>query len=487
MVDIGIAAIVLFLLLRFFNSRRGLAYIGLMLGSLVVLIISAQINLPALHLIAQAAIVVLLIGLPLFFEEKWLSMFAKKDVSYQAEPNFMHPIVIGLISIIAAFLLAALNNSPTVKTAELPQGVAVSAANLKEGLSANFGSQKRISVIVRAPRQTWEKLKSEDFAASINAEQLAEGTYDVTVAVTSTNPEAKIIRVKPSHVTVTIEPVIRKTVPIVARYTGKAANELVPGDPIIDPEKAEVTGPKSIVDDISQATLQINIDNQSAPISQKYQLVALSSSGSRIEDVTFGPAEAVVKLSFVKAGKVKNVPIKVKVDGQPSSGFWVESVSTDPAIIPVTGEIDTLEKMTFIETETVSLSGLNDDKQQSVNLKFPSGITSSDGTSKVTVSLKVSPASTTKSITPTYVYLGLDPSLKVTSITPTSINAIVSGDSSLLSGLSSNDVKLNINLSAYKSAGAYAITIKNDSFELKTGVSLVSFLPSAINVTLDNK
>ena len=486
--DLLLVAGAVFFILRFANTKRGIAYLGALIGSFALLVFSANVRLPAFHVLSQVLIVVLLIGLPIFFEEKWLGLFTKKELTVTPEePAYLHPIVMGILALVTSLILVGLHIGPGIKTAELPQGVAVSAASVKEGMSANFGSQKRVSVIIRAPRSTWATLKDSDFTATVDVKGLDEGTHDVPLLLASKREDVQIVRSKPSRVTVTLEPVIRKTVGVVARFSGKAGNDLVPDDPIFNPDKTEITGPRSIVEDIGQAIVQVKLDGQTQAINQKYRLVALNSSGQAIEDVTFAPAEVETKIALVKAGKLKNVGIKVKTTGQPAAGYWVQDLVVTPAVIVVTGPVDALDNLTAVETDTVSISGLNKDTDVTATLAFPSGITAAETVAKVAVKIRIGETSTTKSIVPTISYEGVDPSLKVASINPTSINTIVSGTSSALGSVNGSDVLLKLNLSPYKSAGTYAVTIKNDFFSLKEGVSLVSFLPSAISVTLELK
>lgn len=490
-IDLILTAGAVFIVLRFFNTRRLFKYLLLILGALVLLVVTANYTLPSLHFVSQALLIVLLVGLPVFAQEQLEQLFRQRIQSNYTEApsteHTIHPVLGVTLALIAGLLLTGLSSGPRFKTAELPQGVAVTAANIKEGMSAHFGSQKRIQVIVRAPRTAWATLDAEDFSASVDVKNLAEGTHEATVAVTSKIPDIEIVRVKPSRVTVALEPVIRKTVVVVARFSGKAADDLVPDDPVFEPDKAEITGPKSIVQDITQAVAQISLDNQSQKIEQKYQLVALSSSGSVIEDISFSPAEVNVKVALVKAGKLKTVGVRVKTTGQPAGGYWVSELTATPSTVLVTATADILDKLTVIDTDAVQVAGLAKDTEVSVGLAFPSGVVAADSTSKVTVRLKLSETSTTKTVTPTISYEGVDPSLKVTALNPASISAIVSGAPAVLGGLGGNDVLLKLNLSAYKSAGTYSVTITNSMFTLKEGISLASFLPSAINVTLELK
>ncbi len=432
---------------------------------------------------SQGLLACLLIGWPLVARER----LASANQSSQSESASAHPSLLVAMSVVGAVFLTGLSNGPGLKTAELPQGVPVNATNLAEGISANFGSQKRIQVIVRAPRTAWATLKADDFSASVDVKALAEGTHEVPVAVTSKRSEVEVVRTKPTRVTVALEPVIRKTVTVVARFSGKAADDLVPDDPVFTPDKVEVTGPKSIVSDITQAVTQISLDNQKEKIEQKFQLVALSSSGSVIEDVTFTPAEVAASVALVKAGKLKTVGIRVKTTGQPASGYWASEITTTPSTLLVTASADLLDKLNSVETDAVPLTGLSKDIEVQVGLALPSGVAAAETIGKITVRIKLAETATTRSITPTIVYEGVDAGLKVTAISPTSVNMIVSGFSNTLAGLSGSDIQLKLNLSPYKSAGTYAVTIQNTFFTLKDGVSLVSFLPSVINVTLEVK
>lgn len=489
--DLLLSAAAIFVILRFFNTPRLMKYLLLMVVGLALLAVTANYTLPSLHFVSQAFLIVLLVGLPVFAEEQLSQLFrpgsAPISTNVISTSRTVNPALGVLLSIVVAVLLTGLTNGPGLKTAELPQGVTVSAANAKEGISANFGTQKRINVIVRAPRSAWPTLDADDFSASVDVKGLAEGTHEAVVTVTSKVQNVEVVRVKPTRVTVALEPVIRKTVIVVARFSGKAADDLVPDEPVFQPDKVEVTGPKSIVQDITQAVAQISLDNQSQKIEQKYQLVALNSSGSVLEDITFSPAEVDTKVALVKAGKLKTVGVRVKTSGQPATGYWVSEIITSPSSLLVTAPADTLDKLSAIDTDAVALTGISKDTEVVVNLAFPSGVVAADSTSKVTVKLKLSETATTKSVTPTISYEGVDPSLKVTTINPTSVNAIVSGSAGVLAGVGGGDVQLKLNLSAYKSAGTYAVTITSSMFTLKEGVSLVSFLPSAINVTLELK
>jgi hypothetical protein len=104
----------------------------------------------------------------------------------------------------------------------------------------------------------------------------------------------------------------------------------------------------------------------------------------------------------------------------------------------------------------------------------------------VNLKISVTSAVSLKTVSPTINYQDLSGSLKVTLITPASLSVLVSGPIDKLATID-GQVVINLPLSIYKSAGTYSVSITKEMLVLPADISLVSFLPSAIDVTLSNK
>lgn len=484
--DVILVALVLGIVLKLFNTRRALGYIGVIGVTVIVLAATAVLTLPGLHVLSKAILTLLIVGLPLYLDEHWLNLFGDKNVP-AGQTSWLGIPTLVIISIAGAFLIVGASNGISTRTAELPQGITLSAVNLPDGMSASFGSQTKVAAIVTASRDKWQSLTADNFSANVDVAEQGEGTYDLTVNVTSKVDGVTIVRTKPSRVVVTVEPLIRKTVFVTPRYTGKAGEELVPDEAVMTPNKVESEGPKSVVTDLTQGVIQVQLNGETDAIKQKYSIVALNSSGEVIPSVTFDPAEVEASIPLVKAGKIKTLGIRPVLSGQPASGFWVKTITADPSVVSVTGPADVLTELKEISTEAVSVAGLNSTTTLQAVMALPNGITVADKTGKISLKIEIDQVPTTKSINPEFVYDGLSSSLKVSSTNPTSISVLVSGPSNQLSSLGSSDVKLKLNLGPFQSAGTYSVAIKNSDFVLPEGVSLVSFLPSAVSVTLENR
>jgi len=489
-IDVIVLGLVIFIALRAFNTRRTLAYLGLIGVAVAILITTAYLRLPGLHLFSQLALIVLVIGYPIYFRERWQNLFGRAGAPGSpqlGENSPLSQVWLGVISLVSSLMITFVAEGINARTSELPGQVKLSAANVPEGMSANFGSVSGVSAIIRAPRDAWSSIKPESFTASVDVGNQAEGTYDLKVAVNTTLQNVEVVRVKPTRVVVTIEPVIKKTLPVVVKFSGQAGDELVPDKPIVDPEKVEVTGAKSVVSDLTQAVVQLNLGGETNTIETKLSVVALSPSLLPISGISFEPSEVFLRVPLVKAGQHKTVGIKPVITGQPASGYWVKTVIIDPSVVRVTGPVDNLEATTEIPTAAISVDGLSQTAKLTTALDFPSGIIPTQALAKYTATVEIAKTTATKSITPEIIYDGLSPSLKVVSINPAQVSVIISGESLILEPISGPEVKLKLNLSLFQSPGNYSVDLKNSDFVLPQGVGLVSFLPSAISVTLESK
>lgn len=483
-VDFLLVSIAIYFFLRLFNSKVGWRFLAGLFLAVVLLIGSSYLALQGLHLVTQGLIIIGLVAIPILFRAELASLLTGEP---SASVPTTTPVWLGTLAALGAAVIVLAGNGSATKTGEFPDGIPIQAINLDTGLSPKLGSERKVKIIISAPRQTWKTLTADSFSATVDVAKQPEGTYDLSVAVTSKVSGVEIRRVKPSRVSVAVEPVIKKTVPVVVRFTGQAGNDLVPDTPVINPDKVELTGAKSVITDLTQAIVGIKLDGETNTIDQKLTVSVVDSGGEIIQGVTANPEQVGVRVALVKAGKIKMVGIQAAVTGTPKSGYWVKGVTLTPPVVAVTGPVDQLEALGAVSTQPVSVNGLDSDTTMQVDLSLPSGITVADSTKKITVKVMLDKIASLKSISPQIVYANVSGSLQVTAINPTSIATIVAGSSADLATLTDGTVKLTLDLGAYQSAGTYSVTIRNTDFTLPTNISLTSFLPSVISVTLSNK
>lgn len=368
----------------------------------------------------------------------------------------------------------------------LPGKIPLTIKNTPANLVA-ITDVETVQIKVSADRATWQKLSANSFEASINLSGLTQGTHEVSVSVSSSVDKVEIVDINPNKVLVRLEPMSKKNVPIKVQTEGQAGEGLVPGEATLSTDQAEISGAKSIVDKILEATAIIQLNGETAQIEKTVSLVALDAQGEIIKNVNFSPKDVAVTLPIVKAGTSKSVGVNVKLTGNPKSGFWVSQITTTPVDLIVSGSSGILRTINSIDTKNIDIEGISANLTKSVDLDLPSGVTLANNVTRVQVQIVVSALSSTKSVAASLVYKNLASNLRVDSVDPNNVQVLITGPANVLDGLTSNDVQINLDLSSYSGAGSYSIDINRNMISAPNGVGVASFVPSAIRITLANK
>jgi len=372
------------------------------------------------------------------------------------------------------------------KVANFPGGVSIELRNVPTGLAA-IADVDKVDVKVSADRTVWKNLSANSFSASVDLANLTQGTHELEINVVSNVQDVQIVEKSPEKILVRLEPIATKKVPVVNKIEGTAGEGLVPGDVQTDPSEVEISGPQSILNKIFEATAELKLNGETEEITKVVKLIALDSQGEVIKYVSFKPADVKVVVPIVKAGTAKTVGVKVSLKGSPNGQYWVKEVKATPTEVGVTGSAGILKTVNYISTEDINIDGIDSNKTVYANLSLPSGVSLVDNIARVKIDITLDKISSQKEVTPGFNWLNLASSLKIDSLTPSSLKVVATGSVDLLAGLNSDNVRVNIDLGSYSASGTYNVDIIRDWITTPNGVAVSSFMPSSVSVRLTNK
>lgn len=401
--------------------------------------------------------------------------------------NFTKNISIKIFCLFSATILWIYIAAGQNTIAKYPGSIAIKAINIPSGLVAIYDT-KTVDIKIMAQPSVWNKLSPDSFSAYIDLSGQKEGTYELPVNVVSSTAGVDIVEKNPNKIIVSLEPIVSKEVSINSKIEGSAAEGLVAGNIILDPSRTIIRGPKSVINDISEATAVINLNGESEKFSKKIALVALDGQGEFIDNIGFDPAEVSATVAVVKASNNKTVGVRVKTTGSLKTGYFISNITVSPSTVDITGVSSLLKDVAYLETMPLDLSNQSSDFEKDVALNMQSGIALQVGSpAKVRVKISLSKNIVTKELSSTINYLNLG-SRQVNTVTPGDIRVICSGPSDLINNLKSSDIILNLDFSD-KNLSDSVINFELSSANFKTpeNVDVVSVVPSSINVTITKR
>ncbi|EHO50419.1 YbbR-like protein [Lachnospiraceae bacterium oral taxon 082 str. F0431] len=394
-------------------------------------------------------------------------------------------LVLKISSLAVAFLvwIIVVNVSNPIVTRNISVPLNVVNANIitDAGKTYSLMGANSVTVSYEVRSRDQSRISASDFNASIDLGDMYDITGAVPIAVEVVNNKDLIIGAvasKPSIVRVSIEDLQRKEFTLTTKITGTPSDGFSVGEVKLDKTNVVVTGPVSVIGQISQIGVEIDVTGLDSDESGRAELKYFDANGN-----AFVISDNRVSKSFDNVGyslvmlNGRTLALNFDVGGTAAQGYKFTGAESTTKSIQVRGQPEVLEGLDSITVPASALSveGATGDVNITVDIKnfLPANVTAV-GDTKVNVTLKVE-ALDKKSLTLTVNDLnivGAKPGV-ATNIVPEKITVVVSGLSANLESVTNTDLKATLDVSEMNS-GSNTGSLK---FEPATGLSVDSYTP----------
>lgn len=294
-----------------------------------------------------------------------------------------------LLILFCTFVLWVYVSATQSLVVDFPGDITVSYQNASDGI-ISVSDVDMVHIKIAVDPINLKQLTEDNFSAVVDLKDLSEGTFERPIKVSSKKEDVRIISVAPSKATVRLEKKISKTLPIRIKIDGKAAEEFIVSDASTTVEASVVSGPEQIVKSLAEVVAPVKLDGESESFERTAKLFIYSANGNEIKNLDMSPSQVPVRIAISPAGEAKTVGIKVNTSGNIANGYFISGVTTDPAVVTISGTTSALSRTKFLETEAVDISGLTENKTFSVKLTVPNGLKVEEKNSQIKVDLEIS-------------------------------------------------------------------------------------------------
>lgn len=341
-----------------------------------------------------------------------------------------------------------------------------------------------IKVTLRAPRSVWEQLTAQQDAvrAVLDLTGLSADEHDLPVQILISVRPVQIVLVEPATVTVKLEPLAIRTLPIVLSLSGQPAIGYQAGEATIDPSEVILSGPESLVNQAARARVLVRLDGVREGIEQAMKIEILDEQNIPLDGITINPESARANIPVSQQGGFRDVAVKVVVRGQVAAGYRLENISVFPPVVTVFAEDPELVSKLpgVVETQPLELQDAKQDIATRLSLNLPENVTIV-GAQTVQVQVAISPIQTSLTLLNQPIKLiGLSEGL-VAQISPQTVDIIISGPLPVLEVLTPQDITVTVDVTGLD-VGTHQLTPKLDA--LVDNVLVESILPGTVEVVL---
>ena len=222
-----------------------------------------------------------------------------------------------------------------------------------------------INLTLSGNRTDLNKLDENNINILVDAASIeAAGTYQLnyTVSYPGSVSNNAITRVGQSTnlITVTVEKIASKNVPVKVEIAGAVRPGYIAEDPVLTPNAVKVTGPESVISKISYAQLpNIDLSDRTTTVGGLYEYTLCDAQGNPVEPemVTTNIDKVSINLWIQKLGKITVTPENITLLHVPQG--MDAAIVTENAELTVCGPEHLIDSITVGDiTLAVDLNGL---------------------------------------------------------------------------------------------------------------------------------
>lgn len=190
-------------------------------------------------------------------------------------------------------------------------------------------------------------------------------------------------------VTVKVEKRITKQVPVVPQYTGSVPEGMIAHkeNAILDVPSVEVSGPESVLANITQAVIYVDLNDQSQNIVGDYTYALCDDASEPVDSQWVTTNVEQINLTL-KIQQVKEIALTVEVIAGGGATAATSSIDIQPRTIRVSGSEAVLNDLDQLQLGTINLAELATDTELTFPIVLPEGVTNETGITEATVEVK---------------------------------------------------------------------------------------------------
>lgn len=326
---------------------------------------------------------------------------------------------------------------------------------------------KTVSIVVKGKTSVIREISKEDIIATANFEEIELASLvPVKVTVSNLGKETVEATATPKNIKVNIEDSASKKFPITAVSTGAVKDGHVLSGLSTQIETINVSGPESLIDEIARVEVQVNVSDIENDSELTGSLLYYDINNLTIDQTQLSNELTEAIIVTAKVLDTKEVAIEFVTTGNPTAGYEVVDITSEPSVVRIYGEDEILKNIESLSIKSASLdvTGLDGKIEIVVDIteNMPEGIYLYDeNAASVAVTIQIDEYGTKSIEIPVQsISVHNNPSelsLEYNGVTDVMLS--FTGKDDVLEVLTINEIRLSIDLATYTKAGEYFVPV----------------------------
>lgn len=262
-----------------------------------------------------------------------------------------------------------------------------------KGLMIATDTQPKVTLVLKGNRTDLNKLKNSDITlladlSRINAAGQQNLTYSIGFPGGFADNAFEVLSHAPDKVALNVVEWGSKEVDVTVNYTGSVdLDYIVDKDgALLDYEKVTITGPRSVIDQITQARVDVNLTGRDQTFNENFRFTLCNAQGEPVDAAKVKTNVAEINMTL-RILRVKEVQLLLDVKYGGGATINTTTIRIDPLTIKVAGSEALLEGLDSLVLGTVNLADITEDTVLSFPITLTEGLMNLSGQTEATVSI----------------------------------------------------------------------------------------------------
>ena len=253
----------------------------------------------------------------------------------------------------------------------------------------------KVTLRLYGNRGDLSKLDSTNITVSVDLSKIAEaGTHTLNTGNISfpgdiRSDAVSVLSRTPSTITLTVEEKAKKEVPVNVVYEGTVPENFIADkdNAVLDNNKVTIEGPESVIEQITQAKIDVSLEGQNASFSESYRFTLCDKDGNPVDASLVETNVAEVNLTLY-IQRIKQIPLRIEVVDGGGATVDTSSIQLSHEMIEVAGNEAILEQLDELLLGTIDLAEIPQATKLTFPVTLPSNVTNISGVTEVTATVQ---------------------------------------------------------------------------------------------------
>lgn len=262
-----------------------------------------------------------------------------------------------------------------------------------KGLMIAADTQPTVTLVLKGNRTDLNKLKKSDITlltdlSRINTAGDQNVSYSIGFPGEFADNAFEVLSHAPDKVALSIVEWGSKEVDVTVNYIGSVDLEyIVDKDGVqLDHEKVTITGPKSVIDQITQARVDVELSGRDQTFSESFRYTLCDAAGEPVDAAQVKTNVAEVSMTL-RIQRVKEIALLLDVKYGGGATLQTSTIQIEPKTIKVAGSETLLEGLDSLVLGSVNLADITEDTTMTLPITLTEGLTNLSGQTEATVTI----------------------------------------------------------------------------------------------------